>query len=109
MLHVSRQLDLSTIKEEQERLIDIILHVFSTGGSVNIGHKENNLVLVEIGDLKILLWEAVDEKGNSRFGDFFDGQISIQYKFKDNKKYPASPFSYLQNEDLWQRCDNIPF
>lgn len=65
--------------------------------------------MVEIGDLKILLWEAVDEKGNSRFGDFFDGQISIRYKFKDNKKYPASPFSYLQNEDLWQICDNIPF
>ena len=109
MLHVSRQLDLSTIKEEQERLIDVILHVFSTGESVNIGHKKNNLVLAEIGDLKIFLWEAVDEKGNSRFGDFFDGQISIKYKFKDNKKYPASPFSYLQNEDLWQRCDNIPF
>lgn len=109
MLHVNRPLDLSTIKEEQERMIDVILHVFCTGESVSIGHKENNLVLVEIGDLKILLWEAVDEKGNSRFGDFFDGQISIRYKFKDNKKYPASPFSYLQNEDLWQICDNIPF
>lgn len=109
MLHVNRPLDLSTIKEGQERMIDVILHVFCTGESVSIGHKENNLVLVEIGDLKILLWEAVDEKGNSRFGDFFDGQISIRYKFKDNKKYPASPFSYLQNEDLWQRCDNVPF
>lgn len=109
MLHVNRPLDLSTIKKEQERMIDVILHVFCTGESVSIGHKENNLVLVEIGDLKILLWEAVDEKGNSRFGDFFDGQISIRYKFKDNKKYPASPFSYLQNEDLWQICDNIPF
>lgn len=109
MLHVNRPLDLSTIKEEQERMIDVILHVFCTGESVSIGHKENNLVLVEIGDLKILLWEAVDENGNSRFGDFFDGQISIRYKFKDNKKYPASPFSYLQNEDLWQICDNIPF
>lgn len=109
MLHVNRPLDLSTIKEEQERMIDVILHVFCTGESVSIGHKENNLALVEIGDLKILLWEAVDEKGNSRFGDFFDGQISIRYKFKDNKKYPASPFSYLQNDDLWSRCDNIPF
>ena len=55
MLHVNRPLDLSTIKEEQERMIDVILHVFCTGESVSIGHKENNLVLVEIGDLKILL------------------------------------------------------
>lgn len=29
MLHVNRPLDLSTIKEEQERMIDVILHVFA--------------------------------------------------------------------------------
>lgn len=109
MLHVNRPLDLSTIKEEQERMIDVILHVFCTGEAVSIGHKENNLVLVEIGDLKILLWEAVDEKGNSRFGDFFDGQVLVDNEFQDGKKYPISPFSCLQNDDLWSRCDNIPF
>ena len=109
MLHINRPLDLSTIKEEQERMIDVILHVFCTGEAVSIGHKENNLVLVEIGDLKILLWEAVDEKGNSRFGDFFDGQVLVEYESQDGKKYPISPFSCLQNDDLWSRCDNIPF
>lgn len=33
----------------------------------------------------------------------------IQYQFNDGKKYPVSPFSYLQNENLWLKCDNIPF
>ena len=109
LLHVTKPLDLSAIKNEQERTIDLVIHAFCTGKSVNIGHKENNIHLAEIGNIRILLWEAVDENGNSLFGDFFDGQISIQYNFKDNKRYPASPFSYLQCDNLWQKCDNIPF
>lgn len=55
------------------------------------------------------LLETVDEEGNSRFGDFFDGQISIKCKFKDNNMYLLSPFSYLQKDNLWQKCDNIRF
>ena len=51
----------------------------------------------------------MDEEGNSRLGDFFDGQISIKCKFKDNNMYLLSPFSYLQKDNLWQKCDNIRF
>lgn len=109
LLHVTKPLDLCTIKKEQERLIDIVIHAFCTGETVNIGHKDNTIVLAEIGNLNILLLETVDEEGNSRFGDFFDGQISIKCKFKDNNMYLLSPFSYLQKDNLWQKCDNIRF
>lgn len=107
--HVKKSLDLTAITEKQNVNINSILYSADTGNLVNIGHRENTLILVDIGNLNILLWESVDDKGNSRFGDFFDGKISLQYKFKDGKKYPVSPFSYLQNESLWLKCDNIPF
>lgn len=107
--HVKKPLDLTAITEKQNVNFNSILYSADTGNLVNIGHRENSLILVDIGNLNILLWESVDDKGNSRFGDFFDGKISLQYKFKDGKKYPVSPFSYLQNESLWLKCDNIPF
>lgn len=108
-LHVTKPLDLTTIKEEQRINIGVILYALDTGKSVNIGHKKSNLSLVDIGNLNLLLWECVDDKGNSSFVDIFDDQILIQYKFADNKIYPASPFSYLQNDNLWLKCDNVPF
>lgn len=107
--HVIKPLDLMAVTEKQNVNFNAILYSADTGMPVNIGHKTNTLILVDIGNLNILLWEGVDDKGNSRFGDFFDGKISIQYQFNDGKKYPVSPFSYLQNENLWLKCDNIPF
>lgn len=107
--HVKKPLDLTAITDKQNVNFNSILYSVDTGNLVNIGHRENSLVLVDIGNLNILLWESVDDKGNSRFGDFFNGKISLQYKFNDGKKYPVSPFSYLQNEGFWLKCDNIPF
>lgn len=106
--HVKKPLDLTAITEKQNVNFNSILYSADTGNLVNIGHKNNSLILVDIGNLNILFWESVDDKGNSRFGDFFDGMISLQYWFNDGKKYPVSPFSYLQNENLWLKCDNIP-
>lgn len=83
--HVKKPLDLTAITEKQNVNINSILYSADTGNLVNIGHRENTLILVDIGNLNILLWESVDDKGNSRFGDFFDGKISLQYKFKDGK------------------------
>lgn len=107
--HVKKPLDLTAITEKQNVNFNSILYSADTGNLVNIGHKNNSFILVDIGNLNILFWESVDDKGNSRFGDFFDGMISLQYWFNDGKKYPVSPFSYLQNENLWLKCDNIPF
>lgn len=107
--YVIKPLDLMAVTEKQNVNFNAILYSADTGMPVNIGHQTNTLILVDIGNLNILLWEGVDDKGNSRFGDFFDGKISIRYQFNDGKKYPVSPFSYLQNENLWLKCDNIPF
>lgn len=109
LMHVTKPLDLSLITEEQNKTIDILITTIGTGKSVRIGHTKSTLNMAEIGNLKLLLWESVDNDGNSFFGDFFDGRIFIEYKFEAGKKYESSPFSYLQNDSLWSRCDNIPF
>lgn len=73
--HVIKPLDLMAVTEKQNVNFNAILYSADTGMPVNIGHKTNTLILVDIGNLNILLWEGVDDKGNSRFGDFFDGKI----------------------------------
>ena len=109
LMHVTKPLDLSLITEEHDKTIDILIATIGTGKSVKIGHTQSKLNIADIGNLQLLLWESVDEEGNSFFGDFFDGRIFIEYKFEAGKKYESSPFSYLQNDNLWSRCDNIPF
>lgn len=109
LMHVTKPLDLSLITEEQNKTLDILIATIGTGKSVKIGHTQSTLNMAEIGNLRLLLWESVDKDGNSFFGDFFDGRIFIEYKFEAGKKYESSPFSYLQNDNLWERCDNIPF
>lgn len=109
LMHVSKSLDLSLITEEQNTTIDILIATIGTGKSVKIGHTQSKLNMAEVGNLRLLLWESVDNEGNSYFGDFFDGRIFIEYKFDAGKKYESSPFSYLQNDNLWSKCDNIPF
>lgn len=108
-LHITKKLDLSAITNEQNTNLDVILYAFDIGKAVKMGHKKSQLKLIDIGNLNVLLWESVDNNGNSYFGDFFDGQVLVQYESQDKKKYPISPFSCLQNDDLWSRCDNIPF
>ena len=109
LLHITKPLDLSKIDKEQNDLIEVLIATIGTGKSVRIGHSESTLILVEIGNLNLLLWESVDKDGNSFFGNFFDGRIDIKYQFEEGKHYESSPFSYLQNNDLWSKCDNIPF
>jgi len=109
LLHVTKPLDLSKIDKEQNDLIEVLIATIGTGKSVRIGHSESTLTLAEIGNLNLLLWESVDKDGNSFFGDFFDGRIDIKYQFEAGKHYESSPFSYLQNNNLWSKCDNIPF
>lgn len=109
LLHITKPLDLSKIDKEQNDLIEVLIATIGTGKSVRIGHSESTLILVEIGNLNLLLWESVDKDGNSFFGNFFDGRIDIKYQFEEGKHFESSPFSYLQNNDLWSKCDNIPF
>ena len=109
LLHVTKPLDLSKIDKEQNDLIEVLIATIEMGKPIRIGHSESTLTLAEIGNLNLLLWESVDKDGNSFFGDFFDGRIDIKYQFEAGKHYESSPFSYLQNNNLWSKCDNIPF
>ena len=66
-------------------------------------------MLMEISNIKLLLWCSVDKNGMCMFGDFFDHQIKIRYQVNKTEKAEASPFSYLCNDKLWEICDNIPY
>ena len=40
---------------------------------------------------------------------FFDGHVTVVHKLNSGKKIIVPPFAYLQEEELWKECDNIPF
>ena len=42
-------------------------------------------------------------------GDYFDNSVQISYKVSKDEVVPTSLFSYLRNDQLWTKCDNIPF
>lgn len=108
-LHVSKPFDLTSITDEQSPLIDILITTVGKGQTVNLPGQETTLTVMEISNVKLLLWCAANSDGVCTFGDFFDKTIRIRYKVNDTTKIDASPFSYLQNDNLWVRCDNINY
>lgn len=108
-LHVTKPFDLTSITDEQERLIDVLVNTVGKGHTVNIPGQETTLTVMEISNVKLLLWCAANKDGICKFGDFFDKSIRISYKVTDTDIIDASPFSYLQNDNLWERCDNINY
>lgn len=108
-LHVNKQIDLSTITREQGRLIDILIDTVGKGNSVRIPEQDSRLITMDIGNIKLLLWCNVNEDGECEIGDYFDKTLRITYTIKGDKNIHVSPFSYLQNEDLWEKIDNIDY
>lgn len=109
ILHVNKDLDLSSITEEQGQFIDILIDTFLNKNSISIEKKENTILLQEISNVKLLMYIYTNSEGKGVLGDFFDHRIDIRYQVNASKTIKASPFSYLQNEDLWVKCDNIPY
>lgn len=109
ILHVNKDLDLSCITEEQGQFIDILIDTFLNKNSISIEKIENTILLQEISNVKLLMYIYTDSEGKGVLGDFFDHRIDIRYQVNASKTIKASPFSYLQNEDLWVKCDNIPY
>lgn len=109
ILHVNKDLDLSSITEEQGQFIDILIDTFLNKNSISIEKKENTILLQEISNVKLLMYIYTNSEGKGVLGDFFDHRIDIRYQVNTSKTIKASPFSYLQNEDLWVKCDNIPY
>lgn len=108
-LHVTKPFDLTSITDEQGRLIDILIDTVGKGNTVNLPGQETTLTVMEISNVKLLLWCAANKDGVCTFGDFFDKTIRLNYKVSDTEIIDASPFSYLQNDNLWERCDNINY
>ena len=101
-------MDLNTIKANQQqdikRLIDSILFNLPFKQS----KQRNRLQIVSIGDLNVLTWLAVGKDDMCLMGDYFDGRTTVKYKYPRNP-ISVSPFFYLQNNNMWEICDNIPF
>ena len=76
---------------------------------VNLPGQEATLLLLEIGNIKLLLWCAIGKDGMCAIGDFFDRSIRIAYKISEDETINVSPYSYLQLDKLWEKVDNIDF
>lgn len=108
-LHVTKPFDLTAITDDQGKLIDLLIETVGKGNMVNLPGQEATLLLLEIGNIKLLLWCAIGKDGMCAIGDFFDRSIRIAYKISEDETINVSPFSYLQLDKLWEKVDNIDF
>ncbi len=108
-LHVTKPFDLTAITDDQGKLIDLLIETVGNGNMVNLPGQETTLLLLEIGNIKLLQWCAVGKDGMCAIGDFFDRSIRIAYKISEDETINVSPYSYLQLDKLWEKVDNIDF
>lgn len=108
-LHVTKSLDLTSISDNQTDMIDMLINSVGKGRMVKLPETQSTLLFVEFGNLKLLLWCVVGEDGLCKVGDYFDKTIEISYKVNGKDNVKVSPFSYLQNEKLWETIDNIDY
>lgn len=108
-LHVTKPFDLTAITDDQGKLIDLLIETVGKGNMVNLPGQEATLLLLEIGNIKLLLWCAIGKDGMCAIGDFFDRSIRIAYKISEDETINVSPYSYLQLDKLWEKVDNIDF
>ena len=107
-LHVTKPLDLSGITEEQDYHIGLLVETILKGKPIKLPGQKSTLMIFDISNVKLLLWCAANENGDCMFGDFCDHTIEISYKPED-RSIIVSPYSYLQNERLWELSDNINY
>lgn len=108
-LHVTKPFDLTAITDDQGKLIDLLIETVGKGNMVNLPVQEATLLLLEIGNIKLLLWCAIGKDGMCAIDDFFDRSIRIAYKISEDETINVSPYSYLQLDKLWEKVDNIDF
>lgn len=108
-LHVTKPFDLTAITDDQGKLINLLIETVGKGNMVNLPGQEATLLLLEIGNIKLLLWCAIGKDGMCAIGDFFDRSIRIAYKISEDETINVSPYSYLQLDKLWEKVDNIDF
>ena len=108
-MHVIKPLDLTAILPNQIPLINILNEAFIEGKRVKLKNQGKSLLLFEIANVKMILWCIADKNGECAIGDFFDGTINFTSMYQGKERVNPSPYSYLQNDELWTKIDNIDY
>lgn len=108
-MHVTKPFDLTAITPNQIHLINILIEALVEGKRVKFRKPDNTILLFEIANVKLLSWCIVDKNGECAIGDFFDGAIKISYLYQGKERINASIYSYLQNDNLWSKIDNVDY
>lgn len=108
-MHVTKPFDLTAITPNQIHSINILIEALVEGKRIKLKKPESSILLFEIANVKLLLWCVVDKNGECAIGDFFDGAINISYLYQRKERINASIYSYLQNDNLWSKIDNVDY
>lgn len=108
-LHVTKPFDLTKIKKNQYRLIDLLIDTVGKGNTVKLPKQQTTILTLEISNITLLLYCLVGKNNECVLGDFFDKTVNIAYKANEKETVNVSPFSYLQNEHFWEKIDNIDY
>ena len=108
-LHVTKPFDLTKIKKDQNRLIDLLINTVGKGHTVKLPKQQSTILTIEISNITLLLYCTVGMDNECVLGDFFDKTVNIAYKANEKETVNVSPFSYLRNEHFWEKIDNIDY
>ncbi|MBQ6155616.1 MAG: hypothetical protein IJK22_03345 [Bacteroidales bacterium] len=108
-LHVTKPFDLTKIKKNQDRLIDLLIDTIGKGHTVILPKQQTTILTIEISNITLLLYCTVGKDNVCLLGDFFDKTVNIAYPVNEKETVNVSPFSYLQNEHFWEKIDNIDY
>lgn len=107
--HLNKQLDMSMITEQQEPLIELLIRTVGKGELVELPNQKTTLMLINIGNLNLLVWLVANHEGKVAIGDFFDSTVEVNRKISKDETVRTSVFSYLCTDNLWAKIDNIPY
>lgn len=113
-LHVFKDIDLSTLKTEDDFYgIEILYSSLLKGKTFKIKkdslRQYNPLWLLKLGNITLLLWLSINSDEEYIVKDIFNTQEPFLIKDENNKISTVTPYSLLSICKLWETCDNIPF
>lgn len=108
-MHVTKDLEINGVTPKQENYINAMLETIGEGKTIKLNNQRNTLIIIEISNIKLLLWQVVDRNDMCQFGDFFDHSFTLFCQTNENEQIEICPYSYLKSDDLWKKIDNIPY
>ncbi len=107
-LNVKKDLDIKELTEKDNEHVNILVKTILKGQTLGLNVEEDTVVNLKVSNIQLLLWASRNKDGSCSVGDFFDRHISVVHQINDGTKVKVTPFSYLQKDNLWELCDNIP-